>query len=74
MSKRLTLEQSYNLFFKDYPDVLNTEQIREILNISNKTLFQLLRTGKIHSIKVGRSYRIPKIFLMKYLDINISEE
>ena len=67
MGKELSVEQAYNLFFKDYPDVLSTTHLREILNISDKTLLYLLRTDKIQNIRVGRSYRVPKLYLMKYL-------
>ena len=40
-----------------------------ILGISTKTGYQLLKDGKIQNLKVGRSYRIPKIHLMTYLGI-----
>ena len=69
MCKELPIEQAYELFFKDYPDVLNTMHLKEILKISDKTVLYLLQTDKIHSIKIGRSYRIPKLFLLQYLGI-----
>lgn len=67
MDEYSSIEQVYNLFFKDYPDVLDVTHLKEILNVSDKTILYLLQTNEIHSIKVGRSYRIPKLFLMKYL-------
>lgn len=69
MIKESSVEQVYSMFFKDYPDLLSTKQLKEILKISDKTILYLLQTDRIHSIKVGRSYRIPKLFLMQYLGI-----
>lgn len=59
----------YNLFFKEYPDVLTTKDIQNILGISSKTVFRLLHSGQIKSIKVGRNFRIPKIYLLQYLGL-----
>lgn len=73
MNTKLTIAQSYSLFFTDYPDVLTTKDIREILGVSTKTLLQLIHTGKLRSIKVGRSYRIPKLYLLQFLGIIANE-
>ncbi|MCI6227609.1 MAG: helix-turn-helix domain-containing protein, partial [Clostridiales bacterium] len=48
---------------KDYPDVMSIEQMCEILSISTKTGYRILREGKICCLKVGRAYRIPKAHL-----------
>lgn len=60
---------AYKLMLKGYPDVMNIEQMCEILHISKKTGYRILREGKVHSIKVGRAYRIPKAHLFSYLCI-----
>ena len=59
----------YNIVFKDYPDVLNVEELREILGVSPKTVYRLLRKNTIESLKVGREFRIPKVNVMKYFKI-----
>ena len=74
MNTKLTIEQSYSLFFTDYPDVLTTKDIREILGVSTKTLLQLIHAGKLRSIKVGRSYRIPKLYLLQFLEISSDDK
>ena len=56
-----------NTMFNDYPDVLSAEQLCEALNISLATVYILLREGRIHSLKVGRAYRIPKFSLIDFL-------
>lgn len=65
--------QTYDIFFKEYPDVLTTRDLQTILEISNKTVFKLLHSGQIKSIKVGRNFRIPKIYLLQYLGL-VSDE
>ena len=52
---------------KNYPDVLNVTQLCEILKISRKLAYRLLKEGKIKHLKIGRSYKIPKPFLLRYL-------
>ena len=49
-------ENTYNLLFKDYPDVVNATQMCEMLgNMSIKTGYDLLRSGTIKSFWVARS-------------------
>ena len=56
--------------FRDYPDVVTAEQMCQMLGgISIKTGYELLRTKKITSFTVGRSYRIPKAFILEYMGI-----
>ena len=63
-------ENTYNLLFKDYPDVVNATQMCEMLgNMSIKTGYDLLRSGTIKSFWVARSYRIPKIFVLEYMGV-----
>ena len=51
-----------------YPPVLSVKQVAEILAVSQNTAYALVRSQKIHSIRVGRSYRIPLDEVIKYLD------
>ena len=69
MNHLLKTEHSYNLFLKEYPDVLTTKDLQNILGISGKTVFRLLHSGQIKSIKVGRNFRIPKIYMLQYLGL-----
>ena len=66
-------EHLYNLFLHEYPDVLTTKDLQNILGISGKTVFRLLHSGQIKSIKVGRNFRIPKIYLLQYLGLIVDE-
>lgn len=73
MNHPVEIEESYNLFLKEYPDVLTTKDLQHILSVSSKTVFKLLHSSQIKSIKVGRNFRIPKIYLLQYLGL-ISDE
>ncbi|MEA4966315.1 MAG: helix-turn-helix domain-containing protein [Oscillospiraceae bacterium] len=65
----ITQKDAYKLMLKDYPDVLSIDQMCEILGVSMKMGYRLLRDGKIACLKVGRVYRIPKAHLFTYLKI-----
>lgn len=70
----MTCEQAYKVMFKEYPDVLNIDEMSRALDISTKTAYKLLRERRIEFLKVGREYRIPKINIIKYLLTNKSCE
>jgi excisionase family DNA binding protein len=54
--------------FAEYPDVVNVEQMCSMLGgIGKKTAYDLLRSGDIRCIKLGKSFKIPKICIIEYL-------
>lgn len=53
--------------FTNYPDVVSINELMTMLNIGKKTAYSLLQSEEIKSIKVGRQYRIPKRFIIEYL-------
>ena len=61
--------KQYNVRLKDFPDILNVDQLCEVLGISTKTGYKLLSNGTIAALKVGRMYRIPKVHVLTYLRI-----
>ena len=48
--------------------VLKVEDLTHILSISRNTAYELVRSGKIHSVKIGRTYRIPCSAVEDYLN------
>ena len=70
-TSNLTQREAYRIMLKDYPDVMNAEQVCEVLGVGMKTCYRILKERKITSIKVGRAYRIPKAHLLSYLEIGI---
>ena len=57
----------YQSMLREYPDVMSAEQMSDALGISTKTGYKLLRDGKICSLKIGKTYRVPKAHLFAYL-------
>ena len=54
--------------FEKYPDVVSVPELCNMLGgISKKLAYRLLADGHIYSVKVGRSYKIPKISVIAYL-------
>lgn len=48
--------------FAEYPDVVSVKQMCIMLGgISMKTAYKLLGNGEIHHLKIGKSFKIPKI-------------
>ncbi len=65
----LSVNDAFRSILKDYPDVMNIEQMSEVLGISTKTGYKLLKDGTIMAMKVGRTYRIPKVHILSYLRV-----
>lgn len=54
--------------FKEYPDVVAVEDLRQMLGgISRKLAYKLLAENEIRSVRVGREYKIPKVCVINYL-------
>ena len=54
--------------FSNYPDVVSIPDLMKMLNIGRNTAYRLLQNGKLKSIKIGKQYRIPKQFIIEYLE------
>lgn len=56
----LKSNEAYKLIFREYPDVVDVEQMCEMLGgINTKTAYRLLRQNQIKHFKIGRTYKIP---------------
>ena len=53
--------------FDELPLTLRVEDLMPILDIARNTAYELVRCGKIRSIRIGRQLRIPKDALVEYL-------
>ena len=54
--------------FENYPDVVEVDDLRKMLGgISKKLAYRLLSDQEIRSVRVGRTYKIPKICVIEYL-------
>lgn len=58
--------------FQDYPDMLTPPQLMKMLSMSKTSTYRLLSENVIPSIKLGRVYRIPKVYVIQYIKEHIS--
>ena len=65
----ISTQEIYRAVFKDYPDVLDVKQVSQLLSVSTKTVYRLLRNGDLDSLKIGREFRIPKVNVMRYVKV-----
>ena len=74
---RASLDNQQNRRYQREPELLarNTYfpvDVAKILSIGRNTAYELVRSGKIRSVKIGRTYRIPLTAVEDYL--NASDE
>lgn len=50
------------------PLVFDVDQLAKILSIGKNMAYELVRSGQVRSIKVGRCYRIPKAAIDEFLN------
>ena len=63
MSKNVSQYQ----MFESFRDVLSVDDLCRALNIGRNTAYKLLNSGDIKSLKIGKVYKIPKIWLVEYI-------
>lgn len=70
----MKLEIDKNIIFQDYPDVVSIKDLQKMLGIGRNKAYELLRDNTIQSIKIGRDYKIPKIYVIKYLNERLATQ
>lgn len=53
--------------FENFPDLLTVKQLQDILSIGRSKAYDLLHSGELQYLTIGRQIRIPKRFLLDYL-------
>ncbi len=54
--------------FEAYPDVVEVDDLCKMLGgISRKLAYRLLADQEIKSVRIGRTYKIPKVCVIDYL-------
>lgn len=52
---------------EDELDVLSVRDVARILRIGRNQAYELVRSGAIASVRIGRSIRVPKVALERFL-------
>lgn len=53
--------------FDDLPLTLRVEELIPVLSVGRNTAYELVRSGQIRSIRIGRQLRIPKDAVLDFL-------
>ncbi len=53
----------------DLPEVMNVREVAKYLRVSKQTVYNLLKSGKLSAVKVGREWRFPKSSVVRALRI-----
>lgn len=51
----------------DIPMILRVEDLMSILGIGRNTTYELIRSGQMRSVRIGRQIRIPREALLEFL-------
>ena len=65
----IAASEIYRSVLREYPDVLDVKHVGTILGVSTKTVYRLLNEGTLSSLKVGRAFKIPKLYVMQYIKV-----
>lgn len=60
----------YKVMFAEYPDIVNVAQIQKMLGVSRHLAYDLITSGQVPGIKIGKAYRIPKVRVIDYVLTN----
>ena len=53
--------------FKEFPDVVSVSQLAKMLNIGKSSAYDLLQNNRIHHVRVGKKYIIPKTAVLAFI-------
>lgn len=65
----VSTKDAYSQMFAKFPDVVSITQLSQMLHISEKLAYRLIRENQIGHLKIGRTYKIPKINVIRYLGV-----
>lgn len=58
---------SQRLSYDDLPLVLSVDDLMEVLAIGRNTAYEIIRSGQIRSVRIGKQIRIPRDALEEFL-------
>lgn len=53
------------------PLALTVEQVAQVLQLGKPRIYELVRSGKLRSLRIGRKIRVPKSALAELLDSSV---
>jgi excisionase family DNA binding protein len=65
--RKSELKELYEMMFPNYPDIVTVAELQQMLGISRHLAYDLISDGYITGVKIGNSYKIPKISVINYV-------
>lgn len=62
-----TMQRVNPVSFHDLPLVLTIEDLMNVLTIGRNTAYEIIRSGQIRSVRIGKQIRIPRDALEEFL-------
>lgn len=66
---QLKQKGDYKTMLNQYEDIITVEELCEILKTGKNRVYELLQTNQIRAFRLGRNWKIPKISVEHYLEI-----
>lgn len=57
-----------NDLFKEYNDVVDIDDLQRMLKIGRSSAYEIVKTGRIKTVKIGKRYIIPKQSVIEFLN------
>ena len=67
-NEKMSTEENNYRRIEDLPLAIRVEELMPVLSIGRNTAYELVRSGKIRSVKVGRQLRIPRDAVVEFLE------
>lgn len=71
--KKAELKELYKMMFPDYPDIVTVRQLQEMLGVSRHLAYDLINNGEVQAVKIGNSFKIPKVSVIHFVTEERSE-
>lgn len=52
----------------EYPEIMNVEEVADLLRVSNQTVYNLVKSGKLPATKIGREWRFSRARILELLE------
>lgn len=56
--------------FDSFNDVLTVDDLCKALSLGKNSVYSLLKSGAIKSIRIGNKYLVPKLYLIDFISSN----
>jgi excisionase family DNA binding protein len=54
--------------FEEAPDLLTPIELQALLGVGRTKVYHLLESGEIRHLRIGRTYKIPKCYVVDFIE------